>query len=57
MTPVTHSLFSEIVLHGAYEAKGMARWDDVLTQADVDAVHAYLIDQTRQAAAAAASAP
>ena len=49
MAPVTHSLFDEIVLRGAYEAKGMARWDDVLTPADADAVHAYLVDQAKQA--------
>jgi quinohemoprotein ethanol dehydrogenase len=49
MTPITHSLFKEIVLRGAFEAKGMARWDDVLTPADADAVHAYLIEQAGQA--------
>jgi quinohemoprotein ethanol dehydrogenase len=41
----THQLFYEIVLNGAYRGKGMARWDDVLTHADAEAIHAYLIDQ------------
>jgi quinohemoprotein ethanol dehydrogenase len=41
----TQQIFYEIVLNGAYRAKGMARWDDVLTRADAEAIHAYLIDQ------------
>jgi quinohemoprotein ethanol dehydrogenase len=40
-----HGLFDSIVLRGAYTAKGMARFDDVLSPADADAIHAYLIDQ------------
>lgn len=40
----THALFSTIVLGGAFAAKGMGRFDDVLSPADVDAIHAYLID-------------
>ena len=45
----THRLFDEIVLSGAYRGKGMARWDDVLSRADAEAIHAYLIDQARVA--------
>ena len=41
----THQLFYEIVLHGAYSGKGMARWDDVLSRADAQSIHAYLVDQ------------
>jgi quinohemoprotein ethanol dehydrogenase len=41
----THRIFYEIVLAGAYGAKGMARWDDVLSRADAEAIHAYLVDQ------------
>lgn len=41
----THQLFYEIVLRGAYRAKGMGRWDDVLSQADAEAIHSYLVDQ------------
>jgi quinohemoprotein ethanol dehydrogenase len=48
MAPVTHRVFSEIVLKGAYQFKGMARWDDVLTPPDVEAIHAYLVDQSWQ---------
>lgn len=41
----THQLFYEIVLNGAYRAKGMGRWDDVLSRADAESVHAYVVDQ------------
>jgi quinohemoprotein ethanol dehydrogenase len=41
----THQLFYEIVLNGAYRGKGMARWDDVLSRADAESIHAYLVDQ------------
>jgi quinohemoprotein ethanol dehydrogenase len=50
MSAPTHQLFYDIVLRGAYQAKGMARWDDVLTQADAQAIHAYVVDQAWQAA-------
>ena len=43
-----HSAFYEIVLHGALQAKGMGRWDDVLSQEDAAAIHAYLVDQAWQ---------
>jgi quinohemoprotein ethanol dehydrogenase len=49
MSPTTHQLFYEIVLRGAYQGKGMARWDDVLERADAEAIHAYLVDQAWQA--------
>jgi quinohemoprotein ethanol dehydrogenase len=42
--PGTHALFGTIVLGGAFAAKGMGRFDDVLSPADVDAIHAYVID-------------
>jgi quinohemoprotein ethanol dehydrogenase len=48
MDPPTHEIFSAIVLGGAYAPKGMGRFDDVLSAADAEAVHAYLIDQTWQ---------
>jgi quinohemoprotein ethanol dehydrogenase len=49
MSPMTHALFYEIVLNGAYEAKGMARWDDVLTRSDAGAIHAYLVNEAWRA--------
>jgi quinohemoprotein ethanol dehydrogenase len=48
LAPATHGMFSAIVLGGAYAPKGMGRFDDVLSTADAEAVHAYLIDQAWQ---------
>ncbi len=48
MSPATQQLFYEIVLNGAYSTKGMARWDDVISRDDAQAIHAYLVDQTWQ---------
>ena len=44
MQPATHQAFKQIVLKGLLQANGMPRWDDVLTEADANALHAYLID-------------
>jgi quinohemoprotein ethanol dehydrogenase len=52
MSAQTHALYYDIVLGGAYQAKGMARWDDVLSLADAETIHAYLVDQAWQAHAA-----
>ncbi len=48
MSPATHQYFKDIVLNGAFAAKGMARWDDVLSPSDAEAIHDYLIDQAWQ---------
>ncbi|MEP6549453.1 MAG: PQQ-dependent dehydrogenase, methanol/ethanol family [Gammaproteobacteria bacterium] len=48
MSAATHQIFYDIVLNGAYAGKGMARWDDVLSRRDAQAVHAYLIEQAWQ---------
>jgi quinohemoprotein ethanol dehydrogenase len=45
LTPEIHGIFYDIVLRGALRSQGMARWDDVLSQEDAAAIHAYLIDQ------------
>jgi quinohemoprotein ethanol dehydrogenase len=52
MDPATHVIFDRIVENGAYVTKGMARFDDVLSPADTEALHAYLIDQAWQLRAA-----
>jgi quinohemoprotein ethanol dehydrogenase len=49
-----HNIFYEVVLRGADAANGMARWDDVLTQQDAEAIHAYLVDQAWQLQSSAA---
>jgi quinohemoprotein ethanol dehydrogenase len=48
LTPEKHQLFDEIVLRGAFEARGMAGFSDVLKEADSHAIHAYLIDTAYQ---------
>ncbi len=41
-----HAAFKDIVLRGALAANGMERFDDILSDQDVEAIHAYLIDQS-----------
>ncbi|MDB6084763.1 MAG: Pyrrolo-quinoline quinone [Gammaproteobacteria bacterium] len=55
-----HAAFKDIVLHGALAPAGMERFDDILSDEDVDNIHAYLIDQSwvaYRAQEAAAHAP
>jgi quinohemoprotein ethanol dehydrogenase len=55
LEPGTHAMFDSIVLGGAYAIKGMGRFDDVLSPADAEAIHAYLIDQQWQLEKASAA--
>lgn len=41
-----HAQFKEIVLHGLLAPSGMERFDDILTEQDVERIHAHLSDQT-----------
>ena len=43
--PSQEHLFLAIVLGGAYQTKGMGRFDDELSKSDVAAIRAYLIDE------------
>ena len=43
MSPETHDAFNQIVLDGILKNAGMPAWKGVLSQADADAIHAYLI--------------
>jgi len=45
MTAATHARFSEILLTGALEDKGMGSFADILSGAEVEALHSYLVDQ------------
>jgi quinohemoprotein ethanol dehydrogenase len=45
LNPGLQTMFKDIVLHGAVAPTGMERFDDVLSESDVDAIHAYLIDE------------
>jgi quinohemoprotein ethanol dehydrogenase len=55
-----HAEFKDIVLKGVLAPAGMERFDDILSEKDVDNIHAYLIDQSwvayREQEAAAAHA-
>jgi quinohemoprotein ethanol dehydrogenase len=45
LTPELHDAFNDIVLHGALAAAGMEKFDDLLSRPEVEAIHAYLIDE------------
>jgi quinohemoprotein ethanol dehydrogenase len=49
MPPEIHAAFKAIVLQGALRSRGMPQWDDVLDDAQADAIHAYLIDLAQHA--------
>ena len=46
LNPGLHAAFKDIVLRGALAPAGMERFDDLLSETDVDNIHAYLIDQS-----------
>jgi quinohemoprotein ethanol dehydrogenase len=52
LSPELHASFNSIVLDGAFGARGMEKFGDLLSAADVNAIHAYLIEQQRQGYAA-----
>jgi quinohemoprotein ethanol dehydrogenase len=45
---VSGEVFKAIILKGALMPLGMARFNDVLTEADADALHAFLVDRSWQ---------
>ena len=47
MSAETHAQFKQIVLYGARASKGMAPFADVLKEDDVDALHAYIVEQAK----------
>jgi quinohemoprotein ethanol dehydrogenase len=49
LPPDLHAAFNDIVLGGRAAALGMESFADLLTADDVDAIHAYLIDQGHRA--------
>jgi quinohemoprotein ethanol dehydrogenase len=48
MAPETHQAFKAIVLQGAMLGLGMASFADVLSEADSEAIHAYLIARANE---------
>jgi quinohemoprotein ethanol dehydrogenase len=55
MSPGVHASFNDIVLKGLMRETGMPSWGDVLSIADAEALHAYLIDLAQRAYALQAS--
>ncbi|MCP5145554.1 MAG: PQQ-dependent dehydrogenase, methanol/ethanol family [Gammaproteobacteria bacterium] len=49
MSAATHAAFEQILLGGTLQPLGMPRWDDVLDDEDVTAIHQYLITTARAA--------
>ena len=49
MSAAVHRTFNDIVLHGQRRQLGMPQWDDVLSEADSNAIHAYLTSIAWQA--------
>ena len=41
-----HATFKDIVMKGVLAPMGMERFDDILSEQDVDNIHAYLINQS-----------
>ena len=48
MTRETHASFDDIVLKGLRAEKGMASFANLLSPADVDAIHAYVISRANE---------
>jgi quinohemoprotein ethanol dehydrogenase len=48
LPPEIRNFFKNIVLGGAFAPAGMESFSDILSETDVDAIHAYLIDQAWQ---------
>jgi len=48
MSRETHAQFNDIVLKGIRADKGMANFSDIISQADADAIHAYLIARAHE---------
>lgn len=52
--PVIHESWKDIVLGGMLKDNGMVSFDDVLNEADADAIHAYVIHRANESDAPAA---
>jgi quinohemoprotein ethanol dehydrogenase len=49
MPPEVHDRFKDILLGGAFAPRGMESFDDILSEKDIENIHAYLINQSWQA--------
>ncbi|EGD58272.1 Pyrrolo-quinoline quinone [Novosphingobium nitrogenifigens DSM 19370] len=48
LPPEVHAMFKDIVLKGALASLGMAPLNDLVSEKDVEDIHAYLLDTERQ---------
>lgn len=48
LAPEKHEIFKQIVLGGALEGNGMASFSDLLSEPDVEDIHAYIVDAARK---------
>lgn len=48
MQPYTHEIFRDIVRDGLLVDNGMPAWNDVLTDSDIDSIHAFLLSEQRR---------
>ncbi len=46
LTPEKHRIFDEIVLRGAFAARGMSSFADFISEDDAHAMHAFIIERT-----------
>ena len=51
MQPYTHEIFRDIVRDGLLVDNGMPAWNDVLTDSDIDSIHAFLLSEQRRISA------
>ena len=56
MNPDNHKIFKEIVLDGIYAERGMAGFADLIDEADVKRIQAYVVSRANEDRAAAAAA-
>ena len=49
VAPAFHENFKPIVLGGALKGLGMVGFDDILSEQDADAIHAYILDVANDA--------
>ena len=56
LTGAQHSIFNDIVLRGVVAPTGMEKFDDLLSEQDVNDIHAYVIDEAWKAYRAQESA-
>jgi mono/diheme cytochrome c family protein len=57
LPPEKHAIFKEIVYDGVIHGAGMPKMGDLVTEQDVQDIHAYIITRANQDRAPAPSSP